>query len=346
MTPEEVRAETGQRLKQRILDGLADVTETPRGHLGASIIGHHCDRWIWLSFRWAIKSEFDGRMRRLFRRGHLEEEQVVADLTKAGCKVFDKDPNTGRQWNIKDGHFGGSMDGLIKHGADDLDWSRPHILEIKTHSLKSFDNMEKNGVQKSKPQHYAQMQVYMLYTGIPNAVYFAVCKNDDRVYTEFVILDREYATGLVEKAQRLIASDRMPEPISTDPTWYQCKFCDAYEFCHGDRLIREVNCRTCAQSTAKRDGTWGCARWQADIPNETAQINGCDDHVMHPDMVPWPMEPVGDGLSVFYIIDGVKVRNGNGGFKSREILANIKAVVQTDMMEMVKGLFPQAEITA
>ena len=36
-----------------------------------------------------------------------------------------------------------------------------HVLEFKTHNSKSFAKLEKEGVQKSNPMHYAQMQVYM-----------------------------------------------------------------------------------------------------------------------------------------------------------------------------------------
>lgn len=45
----------------------------PRSHLGASVIGHPCKFYLWASFRWAHEERFDGRMRRLFQRGHWEE---------------------------------------------------------------------------------------------------------------------------------------------------------------------------------------------------------------------------------------------------------------------------------
>jgi hypothetical protein len=58
-----------------------------RLHLGASGLGHKCDRWIWLSFRWAIQEQFPGRILRLFRRGHNEEATIVADLEAIGIKI-------------------------------------------------------------------------------------------------------------------------------------------------------------------------------------------------------------------------------------------------------------------
>ena len=40
----------------------------PRPHMGVSLLGHHCDRWLWINFRWAVVEDFDGRILRLFRR--------------------------------------------------------------------------------------------------------------------------------------------------------------------------------------------------------------------------------------------------------------------------------------
>ena len=61
--------------------------EGPRPHMGASLLGHPCDRWLWLTFRWAVVEKFNGRMLRLFRRGQREEELIVSDLRAAGMEV-------------------------------------------------------------------------------------------------------------------------------------------------------------------------------------------------------------------------------------------------------------------
>jgi len=44
-----------------------------RHHLGISIIGDDCSRKLWYSFRWVKLIQHEGRMRRLFNRGHHEE---------------------------------------------------------------------------------------------------------------------------------------------------------------------------------------------------------------------------------------------------------------------------------
>jgi hypothetical protein len=288
---------------------VATHTEEPRAHLGASIIGHHCTRYVWLSFRWAFVEKFEGRLLRLFRRGHSEEAHVVFDLQNAGMVVDDHDKETGRQFQFADGHFAGSTDGIIRSGVPDAP-KKPHVLEIKTHSLKSFTAVKKDGVQKSKPQHYAQMQVYMRKLGIDRALYFAVCKDNDQIHTERVKLDAEYADELIGKAQWIIRQDRMPEPISADPTWYQCSYCPARRLCHEKKPTDQVNCRTCAKSTALPDGTWHCAHYDAVVPLKHTRT-GCDAHVIHPDLVPWQFQPTEDGLTLIYTIDGKQVLNGD-----------------------------------
>ena len=54
------------------------------------------------------------------------------------------------------------------------------------------------------------MQVYMLGSGLERALYFPVCKNDDRVEPERVRLDKPYAEGMVKRAQEIAVSD-VPE---------------------------------------------------------------------------------------------------------------------------------------
>lgn len=240
----------------------ANKPQTPRPHLGASLLGHHCERYIWLSFRWAIAEQFTGRILRLFRRGQLEESVVICDIENAGHKV------TGEQTRVEFGsHVSGSIDGII---------DGQYLLEIKTHNEKSFNDLVTKGVQKSKPQHYAQMQVYMRGLDLAQAIYFAVCKNDDRLHIETVQFDAEFADKMIAKGQRIALSERIPEPISGDPTWYQCKMCAASDICHNGAELAQ-NCRTCAKAKPMPEGVWYCGHWFADIPFE-AQQKGCEQY--------------------------------------------------------------------
>lgn len=296
------------------------LQERPRPHMGVSMLGHPCERWLWLSFRWAVVEKFNGRILRLFRRGQLEEKTIVQDLRAIGMDI----QNTiGEQSRVNFGcHVSGSIDGIIKYGVPEAP-QKPHIAEFKTHSKKSFDDLEKHGVVKSKPVHEVQMQVYMLGSDVDRALYVAVCKDDDRIYTERLRLDKQKAIKFVERGKRIALSDRMPPPLSTDPSWYECKFCAAHEFCHSTKLTKQVNCRTCAHSTAKDDSTWHCAHWDSTIPVD-AQHEGCPSHVFHPDLVPW-RHISGDENNAVFEIENQAVVNGPDGYASTELVANAKA---------------------
>lgn len=290
--------------------------EPPRPHLGCSVLGHPCDRWLWLSFRWAVVEKFSGRMLRLFRRGHLEERQILADLAAIGVKI-----DTTQERVDFGGHISGSLDGVAESGVPGAEKSR-HVLEFKTHSEKSFKELAAKGVKAAKPQHWAQMQLYMLGTGIERALYVAVNKNTDELHTERVKFDRKAAEAFLERGRRIVASDRMPEPLSRDPSWYQCKWCPAHDLCHRSKLTQEVNCRTCAHSTAMPDSTWRCERWNFDrIPLEN-QRTGCANHSLHPDLVPWEQGDSPDGWTAVYIINGEPVANIN----SREMIQNAQGL--------------------
>jgi hypothetical protein len=122
----------------------------------------------------------------------------------------------------------------------------------------------------------------------------------------------------------------MPEPIAgASASWYLCKFCPSYDFCHISKTTKQVNCRTCAHSTPKDDGTWHCARWGDTIPTE-AQYTGCNSHVLHPDLVPWKLTGSKGDWSAVYEAEGRQIVNGDDGYHSSEIVANLPLVLSLD----------------
>ncbi len=119
--------------------------EKPRPHMGVSLLGHPCDRWLWLSFRWAIQEDFPGRILRLFRRGHHEENWIVQDLRAIGVHIR---ATGGKQSRVEFGsHVSGSLDGIIEEGLIESP-NKLHVAEFKTHSDKSFKDLLKHGVEK------------------------------------------------------------------------------------------------------------------------------------------------------------------------------------------------------
>jgi hypothetical protein len=305
--------------------------EPARHYLGGSAIGNPCERALWYSFRWAVKREFDGRMHRLFQRGHREEPIFVADMRDIGYTVWDRNPKTGKQWSWSEAslghHFAGNGDGIVK-GVIQAP-KAPHIWECKTHSTKSFNEVQSKGVQIAKPMHYAQMQIYMHWTiaefgkthGCQRALYTAICKENDAIHDERVRYDEQFALGLVAKAKRIIFAKTPLPKLSLDSSWYECKLCDYHAVCHGD-AVPQATCRTCVHATPEPDGNarWTCNQVDesgvaaTDIPIDIQRI-GCEYHRLLPPLLSnWAdaidAEPHGDWIKYRIKATGAEFCNG------------------------------------
>lgn len=292
--------------------------ESPfREHLGASIIGRECAREIWYSFRWATIVKHEGRLLRLFNRGQLEENVFTEELRGIGCQVAEIDERTGDQFRVSahGGHFGGSTDALIFSGVPEAPKS-VHVGEYKTHNDKSFKLLVKNGVKESKPEHDAQMQIYMGLFEYDRALYLAVNKNDDTVYKERVKFDRARFDQLMERAKMIIIADTPPARISEDPGFYKCGWCDHKHVCHDGRALKmpPPTCRTCIHSTAELDGEkrWSCAHHNIDLVKEQ-QLAGCAAHAYNPAFTEtWAdaTDAIGDSIEFTVRATGNRFLNG------------------------------------
>jgi hypothetical protein len=315
-------------------------SETPRGYLGASAIGKECARALWYEFRKCSKPDFDGRLYRLFNRGHREEETFCEELRGIGCEVHEFD-NDGNQFEVIacDGHFKGHTDGAAL-GVPEAPktW---HLLEMKTASAKSFAKTEKDGVEKDKPQHFAQMQVYMHLTGLKRALYMVVNKDTDALYTERLRYDSKKAQSYIDKAQMIINATTPPErggELQEKPKFpfSPCTYCDAKNLCHGlgdvAVPVPEVHCRNCTHSTPVSDGKWQCDH------HEKEATAVCNEHLFIPALINFA-EPTDsfankDGSTVieFTSEDGTVWHHGSdreaGQFSSHDLMTLPRDLVE------------------
>lgn len=266
----------------KVMPHIADAYRTDedghRSHMGASLIGGECARSIWYNFRWATKSNFGGRLLRLFNRGHMEEGRFISMLLGIGCTIYQQDEN-GEQFRIShaDGHFGGSGDGVCEGCPDVPD--QPVLLEFKTSGDKPFQELVKKGVRDAKFEHYVQMNIYMHKMGLAVALYMVVNKNNDELYGEIVTYDRAVAEQFLERGSLLIASDTPPEKLSESPGFWKCRFCDHKEVCHLSRAP-DRNCRTCAHSVTAEAGSWRCTYHDKTLSKEE-QLAACGQYELH-----------------------------------------------------------------
>lgn len=260
-----------------------------RSHLGASLIGKECSRYLWYVFRWVYHHKFDGRMQRLFNRGHREEERFVEWLRGVGCQVWTHD--TSKPANEKGehpqfrvsgvlGHFGGSCDGIARL-PEHYGIHEPVLTEFKTNGTgAAFNKLGDSGMALAKPDHFAQTSVYG-YKGINGTkfnyvLYMNINKNDDSLHVEIVKLDHKHGAQLEAKAERIIFSQEPPARLSENPTFRTCAYCDMKGVCHNNKPV-EVNCRSCKYARPVDNAQWFCENHNDLIPKEFIKT-GCGNH--------------------------------------------------------------------
>lgn len=259
---------------------IAEYEDGHRSHLGASLMGEKCNRYLWYTWRWVAKETFrdtknQARMQRLFNRGHLEELRLVDWLKKAGLTVWEVDPQTGNQFRISDfgGHFGGSCDGIARL-PEALGYPDNILLEFKTHNTKSFTALLNDGVKKARPKHYAQMCQYGARLNLKYGLYMAINKNDDDIHLELVELDHGYGEELIKRAGYIITAKEPPARLHETSTHIDCKFCSMAEVCHNGAPY-ERNCRSCTYAYPGENKTWACGKFNQTIPADFIP-KGCD----------------------------------------------------------------------
>ena len=241
--------------------------ERARDYIGASGIGHPCDAYQAYSLRGFPNTEPDARLKRIFRLGHILEDEVVKDLKeKADVRVWEVDGLSGRQhtyeeWN---GHVVCHMDGHIE-----LDDGELRVLEIKSMNDASFKKFKKDGVKYSHPRYFAQVQMMMGMSQIHETFFIAVNKNNSEYHAEIVKYD-EFEFGHIKDRIQTVF-DGNAKKISTDNSDWRCRGCFKSDVCWGDRSVPKL-CQTCSFSSPKPDGGWYCGKHDKDT------FNPCEDY--------------------------------------------------------------------
>ena len=247
-----------------------------RSHLGASLIGRECKRYLWYVFRWCLHEKTTGRQQRLFNRGHREEARFVEWLEGIGFKVWfenrDEAPNEKGeypQYRISDvmGHFGGSLDGIAvlpeRYGIEE-----PVLLEFKTNGTGAgFNKLADDGMPIAKPEHFAQTSTYGKKYNFRYCVYLNINKNDDSLHVEVVKLNHGLGEQMIMKAEQIILSQTPPARLSDNPTFHKCGYCHLKDVCHKGAVV-EVNCRSCAFARPVENAEWFCEVHNGNIPKE------------------------------------------------------------------------------
>ncbi|WP_158282352.1 hypothetical protein [Azospirillum sp. TSO5] len=267
----------------------------PGPRLGMGVIGDECARKPFYQIRWVAPVFFDATSIKRFDDGHRTEDLMAERLRLVqGVTLLTVDPETGRQFGFKDhgGHFRGFCDGkiigILQAPKTWHVWEGKTTNEDKQKKLEKLkaDLGEKNALRAWDFTYFVQAQLYMHYTGFDR--HYLTCASPGGRSTVSVRTEADPAEAMrhIAKARRVIFSDVPPERVSSDPSFFKCRFCDFSEVCHGSRLPQR-NCRTCAFSEAVEDGegSWRCARHEDKIPLDF-QYTGCGEHRFNPNLVP------------------------------------------------------------
>ena len=212
--------------------------EVPRDYLGASRLGVSCARALQYEFAKAPVDpgrDTDGRLLRIFKRGHVMEDCMVDWLRAAGFDLRTRKAN-GDQFGFSaaDGRLQGHIDGVIVGGPEGFAY--PALWENKCLGSKSWRDLEKNRLAVAKPIYAAQVAIYQAYLELHEqpAIFTAVNADTMEIYTELVPFDAALAQRMSDRALTVIsatdAGELLPRAFH-DPTHFECRMCAWQDRC-------------------------------------------------------------------------------------------------------------------
>lgn len=228
------------RLAELVDAGLqqAHAREDARRYLGASRLGVSCERALQYEFAQATVDygrEIDGRILRIFRRGHVIEDCMAEWLRDAGFDLRTAKAD-GEQFgfSVADGRLQGHVDGVIVGGPEGFGF--PCLWENKCLGSKSWRDLEKHRLAISKPVYAAQVAVYQGYLELHEhpALFTAVNADTMEFYTELVPFDVALAQRMSDRAVKVItateAGELLPRSFA-DPAHFECRMCAWQDRC-------------------------------------------------------------------------------------------------------------------
>lgn len=216
-----------------------EAAQPRRGYLGASSLGHKCERMLWY--------QFNGHPREAMKRGGImatedghRTEAVVVERLKLvpGIQIYTQDEN-GEQFGFTkfDGKFQGHYDGVIQGLLQaPKTW---HIFEAKACNEKKFAELrkcienygEKQALENWDYTFFIQAQCYMgeekldrhyLVCATPGGRDMISCRTN---------FDKSIYEANIGKAQRIINAKSEPERFTSVQSHYLCKWCPYQEIC-------------------------------------------------------------------------------------------------------------------
>lgn len=247
-----------------------------RFHGGASRAGNECQRAFWYDFRWATAASFDAGTLRKFRSGHQDEDTIADELSSVVVL-------TGRQASFRDGHLGGSVDGIISAGLTEGQ-GESCIWEHKSVGEKYFEELERLAEERRasgdneeilnswRPQYFAQAQIYMHYFGLHRHFLTVSTGGARKLQVVITSYNKTAAEEYIDRAHETLSATDAPRRIGEWDS-FSCRFCTHAAVCHGN-TEPHLSCRSCRFAIPTRDGNWTCAAHGRTLDEATQRV-GC-----------------------------------------------------------------------
>lgn len=226
----------------RVLDDSLTAKRTKqarRAYVGASAIGHECERSIQFDYAGAPReSDFGPATLRRFDQGHMGEELARQWFGDAGFQLVQRSQKTGQpyRWTQLDNQASGEPDGVFLAGPAVIAY--PAMWEHKYVGSKTFRDIDKNGLKKARHGYWMQVQINMAYLGLTEnpTVFTVTCGDDGQQIHLLIDYDAEGAQMTSDKAVRIVkstqAGELLPRPFK-DRSHFICKGCFFAERCWG-----------------------------------------------------------------------------------------------------------------
>jgi hypothetical protein len=202
-----------------------------RQYLGASTIGSECLRRV--QYDWMADAAFLVRTRDIFARGHFFEDVTRQRLIQAGFRFA---PIETLGFKAAGGLFRGHADGIITNGPNLPGVGYPCLWEHKALGAKCWRAIERDGLERVRPEYAAQIWIYQAYLDITEHPALFTALNADTCERVHLLLpfDAERAQAWSDRAVTIIratqAGELLPR-VTDDPNDWRCKMCGHRERC-------------------------------------------------------------------------------------------------------------------
>jgi CRISPR/Cas system-associated exonuclease Cas4 (RecB family) len=219
------------KISEKILDKHSHqpkYNDVPLKNLKPSNAGHECKRKLFFIFNGCFyeQGKIDPSRALMIKDGVRLEREIIQDI---------------EQIHEAQSEFRTPPYKYLSPGQADyfLDVENT-IIEIKTMSRNSFNQLKKKGLKEYSVKYYTQIQIYLneLFNqrGEANGTLIALNRDTFELYEEDIPYDEQFAIEAIDTVKNISLSDDIPMRLSEDSKYYICRMCEYKTLCHEEKL--------------------------------------------------------------------------------------------------------------